>query len=137
MHKTRDFGLLLLRLGIGSMFVYHGWGKFFGGPPVWKSVGGAMGFVGISFVPTFWGFMAAFSEFIGGILMILGLGFQAALTLMCITMAVATTMHLSKGDGLSVASHAIENGIVFFSLIFIGPGRLSLDEKFKSGCCRQ
>jgi putative oxidoreductase len=46
-------------------------------------------------------------------------------------------MHLSKGDGLSVASHAIENGIVFFSLIFIGPGRLSLDEKFKSGCCRQ
>jgi putative oxidoreductase len=46
-------------------------------------------------------------------------------------MIVATSMHLSSGQGLGVASHAIEDGIVFLSLILIGPGKYSLDEKIK------
>ena len=36
-------------------------------------------------------------------------------------------MHLGKGDGLMGASHAIEAGILFLSLILIGPGRYSLN----------
>lgn len=42
-------------------------------------------------------------------------------------MAVAAAMHLGKGDGLGVASHAIEDGIAFLALVLAGGGRYSLD----------
>jgi len=127
--KYRNIGFLILRIGIGGMFVWHGSGKVFGGPEVWGKIGGAIGFLGIDFAPKFFGFLAAMSEFGGGICLILGLFFRPACFFMFCTMAVAATMHLSRGDGLQVASHAIEAGILFFSLIFIGPGEHTLDAK--------
>lgn len=129
--KCRDFGLLILRLGLGGMFIFHGAPKMFGGPETWGRVGMAAASLGINFAPAFWGFMAAFSEFVGGILLIMGLFFRPACMLMALTMSVATSMHFGRGDGLRGASHAIEAGIVFLSLIFIGPGRYSLDEWFR------
>jgi len=130
--KYRDMGLLILRVGMGAMFMVHGAPKIFGGPEVWEKVGMAMGSMGITFLPVFWGFMAAFSEFVGGLAVLLGVFIRPACGLLFITMVVATFMHLGKGDGLGGASHAIEAGIVFFSLILIGPGKYSLDERCKS-----
>ncbi len=113
------------------MFIFHGAPKMFGGPEKWEKLGMAMKFVGIEFIPVFWGFMAGFSEFIGGVCIIFGLFFRPACMLLVITMTVAATMHLEKGDGLKGASHAIESGVLFLSLILIGPGRYSIDEKLK------
>lgn len=124
-----DIGQLMLRLGIGSMFIYHGAPKIFGGPEKWEKLGMAMTSVGIDFMPVFWGFMASCSEFFGALCLILGLFFRPAVSFMAITMAVAASMHLTRGDGFGVASHAIENGILFLSLIIIGPGKYALDEK--------
>ncbi|HXV21874.1 MAG TPA: DoxX family protein [Desulfuromonadales bacterium] len=126
--KYREFGLLLLRLGIGAMFLYHGWPKLVGGPEKWEKVGLAMQFAGVHAVPTAWGLAAALSEFAGGLCLILGLFFRPACLLLTITMAVAANMHLGKGEGILAASHAIELGILFFSLLFIGPGRYSVDK---------
>lgn len=125
--KYRDFGLLLLRLGIGAMLVMHGLPKLTGGPDKWTQLGGAMQFVGISFMPVAWGLAAALSEFLGGILLVLGVLFRPVCLLLAVTMAVAASMHLGKGEGLMAASHAIELGILFGSLLFIGPGRFSID----------
>ena len=121
--KYRDFGLLVLRLGVGVMFLFHGWPKLMGGPVKWEALGTAMGYLGIHVIPVFWGLMAALSEFFGGVCLILGVVFRPACLLLLGTMAVAATMHLQRGDGLQVASHAIELGFVFFGLLFIGPGR--------------
>ena len=129
--KYKDIGLLILRLGIGGMFLFHGAPKIVGGPEKWEQLGMAMGNFGIHFLPVFWGFMASFAEFFGGIMLILGLFFRPACMLLTINMTVAASMHLSRGDGLGGASHAIEDGIVFLSLIFIGPGKYSLDERLK------
>ncbi len=126
--KYRDTGLLILRIGIGIMFIYHGAPKLAGGLAKWEKLGMAMNYVGVSFTPVFWGFMASISELFGGILIILGLFFRSACIFLAITMAVASIMHLGKGDGLSVASHAIEAGVLFFSLILIGPGKYSIDK---------
>lgn len=127
LNKFKDFGILILRIGIGGMFIFHGAPKMFGGPAVWERVGASMASVGINFVPVFWGFMAAFSEFIGGICIVLGLFFRPICILLTITMAVAANGILSRGEGLRKAAHPIEDGIVFLSLIFIGPGKYSLD----------
>jgi len=126
LNKYRDTGLLILRIGFGGMYLFHGWPKISGGPERWTKLGGAMGNLGIDIFPTFWGFLAAFSEFFGGLCLIFGLFFGWAALLMAATMAVAAVNHFSRGDGLSGASHAIENGIVLFCLIFIGPGKYSL-----------
>ena len=127
----RDIGLLILRLGVGAMFMVHGVPKIMAGPELWAKLGGAMGYFGIHFWPTFWGFLAAISEGGGGLLMILGLFFRPAMALMFITMAVAATHHLVSGDGIQKASHAIEAGTLFLSLIFIGPGKYTLTRLFK------
>lgn len=127
--RYRDFGLLVLRVGMGVMFIFHGWPLLIGGPAVWEKTGAAIAYVGIKAFPIFWGFMAAFSEFFGGIALILGLFFRPACMLLAITMAVAASMHIGKGEGLKAASQAIEAGVVFLSLVFIGPGTRSFGKK--------
>ncbi|KLT64693.1 DoxX family protein [Pedobacter sp. BMA] len=127
--KYRNTGLLLLRLGIGVMFIIHGFPKLAGGPHGWTGLGGSMKVVGINFLPVFWGFMAAATETFGGFLLIVGLFFRPACILLVFTMIVAALVHFGKGDGLQGASHAIESGILFLSLIFIGPGKYSVDKK--------
>ena len=64
LNKHRHIGLLVLRIGIGLMFILHGAPKLFGGPEKWGQIGGAMSSLGIGFAPAFWGFMAAVSEFL-------------------------------------------------------------------------
>jgi len=126
--QRRALGLLLLRLGLGFMFVVvHGGPKLLAGPERWSAVGMAMGSLGIQAFPVVWGFLAAASECVGGLCLMLGLFTRPAAFFMAMTMLVATIMHLTGGDGIQVASHAIEDGVVFASLILIGAGRYSLD----------
>ena len=128
-YPLHDFGILLLRAGTGFMFMMHGLPKIKGGPGFWELIGGSMANLGITFAPTFWGFMAAFAEFGGGFLILLGLFFRPVTVLLFITMVVATIMHVSKGEDFNGYSHALEAAILFFSLYFIVPGRISLDNK--------
>jgi putative oxidoreductase len=131
--RNLDVALLVLRVGIGaSMLLFHGWGKITGGPERWEAVGGAMGNLGLDFLPTFWGFLAAFSESIGSLLLALGLLFRPSAVLLAGTMAVASISHLSRpagapGAGFAGASHALELLCVFVALALVGPGRYSLD----------
>ncbi len=71
--------------------------------------------------------MAAFSESLGCVLIILGLFFRPACLLLLITLLIAMISDFKSG-GLAKASHAMELGIVFFSLIFLGPGKYSFDK---------
>lgn len=81
LEKHRDVGLLILRIGVGlGFFFYHGWEKLTGGPERWANVGGVMSRIGIDFGHTFFGFMAAISESLGGVLLAMGLFYQTGLS---------------------------------------------------------
>lgn len=127
--KYRDVGLLVLRIGLGAMFILHGYPKMMGGPEQWAELGQAVSNVGIHGGYPVWGFLAAFAEFGGGILLILGLFTRVAALLLLGTMIVAAATHLARGDGVTGASHAIEAASVFFGLLFLGPGRHSIDRR--------
>ena len=127
--RYRNSGLLILRVGLGAMMMVHGLPKIMGGPTGWEGLGGSMKVVGIDFLPTVWGFLAAISEGLGGFLLILGLFFRPVNMMLVFTMIIAALVHFAKGDGLSGASHAIELAVVFLGLIFIGPGKYSIDKK--------
>jgi putative oxidoreductase len=128
---AKDFGLLLIRLGLGvSMFVFHGYDKIMGGPERWEGVGGAMGNVGIAFMPVVWGFLAAFAESVGSILIVLGPLFRFATLMLAFNMFVAAMMHLNlptdnPASGLAGAEKAMVYMIVYVGLFFTGPGRFA------------
>ena len=125
-----SLGLLILRIGIGIMFMLHGAPKLLGGPERWEQIGQAMQNLGITFLPTFWGFMAGFAEFVGGLCLVLGLFWVPACLLLIFTMIIAAIMHISQGDPFPRYSHAVESAILFVSLIFIGAGQYRLSKKF-------
>lgn len=125
----RDVGLLILRIGIGVMFIMHGYPKITGGTEMWTKVGGAMSVFGIASAPAFWGFMASVAEFGGGICLVLGVAFRLACALMGFTMLVASLMLLKQGQGFVQASHPLELLVLFVALLFIGAGKFSLAEK--------
>ncbi|MEO3405872.1 DoxX family protein [Mucilaginibacter sp. CAU 1740] len=125
----KNTGLLITRVGLGIMFIYHGYPKLMGGPTGWEHTGEAMKYAGIHFWPTIWGLLAAATECFGGFLLIIGLAFRPVCILMLITLVVATLMHLRTGGGLGDASHAIEDTVVFAGLLFVGPGKYSVDKK--------
>ena len=123
-----DAGLLLIRAGIGLMFVIaHGWSKLVGGPERWEKIGASMDRFGIEHFHTFFGFMAAFAESFGALLLMLGLFHRWAAALLFFTMFVAASRHLMDGDGLGKASHAIEAAILFAGLFITGAGKYSFD----------
>lgn len=127
--RYRDAGLLLLRIGIGLFIAAaHGWGKISGGPETWTQLGQATQLIGLDILPAFWGFMSAFAEFVCGLLVVAGLLFRPALILLVLNMALAATRHIVTGQGSPEL--ALIYGIVFLSLLFIGPGRYSIDAFF-------
>lgn len=117
-----DFGLLFMRIGLGIIFMAHGLPKLTGGMQSWHWLGSQMALFGIQFFPVLWGFLAAFVEFFGGILLILGIGMRYTAFLLLCVMLVATAYHINKGDAFSVYSHPLSLAIVFIGFLFTGPG---------------
>jgi putative oxidoreductase len=127
--KYHDLGLLILRVGIGIMFMYHGYPKISGGVEAWLKVGSAMKFLGITMFPVVWGFMAAATEFFGGAAV--GLAARVASVFLGFTMVVAATFKFGTGAGFAGAAPAIELLFVFIGLLLMGPGKFSIDEQLK------
>lgn len=127
----KDLGLLIIRVGIGALFIIHGYPKIMGGSTQWLWLGNQMAAIGITFYPTFWGFLAACSELFGGVLLVLGLGTRFAAFFISCVMLVALSMHFSLGDAFGVYSHPLALLVVLVGLFFAGPGKLSLDAMMK------
>ena len=125
-----DWGLLILRLGLGSMFMAHGLQKafgFFGGPGVkgFSQMLSSLGF----FQPLFWAYLAAYLELCGGLLLILGLFTRGTALLLFILITVASIkVHLGKGFFLSNGGfeYTMIIASVCLALILMGPGKIAI-----------
>lgn len=128
--KYSNFGLLVMRAGVGAMMILHGLPKLTH-PDKWAGLGEAMGNLHIHFLYAFWGFMCALAEAVGGLFCILGLWFRPVSLLLLFNFVVAVLVHLydtgSLNERLNGASHALALCFVFFGFFFIGPGKFSVD----------
>jgi putative oxidoreductase len=126
--KLLQVGLFWLRNMVGLGIAHHGYGKIFGGhlDKFAESVS-QMGFP----MPMTFAWAAALSEFVGGILLILGLGTRFAAFFVFITMGVALFDH-HRLDPLKVKELAAAYWAITGTLILTGPGQWSLDNLFIS-----
>jgi putative oxidoreductase len=129
-----DLGLLIIRIGLGLMFVlYHGWPKLIGGHDEWRQTGRAVAYIGIHNGYTAWGFLVALLECGGGVCLVLGFATRPVTMALALEMCVAAVWsyfrHFPFGGGWSLAAHPFELAIVFLGLFFVGPGKHSIDSQ--------
>jgi putative oxidoreductase len=136
--SATDIGLFVLRLALGVIFIAHGGQKLFGlfgGPGLAATVDTFDKFLGI---PVPLAYLAVFTEFFGGVALVVGLLSRLAGLGLAVTMVVATfKAHLANGFFLTsgqppYSTIGYEYNLALFAMalavVFTGPGRLALSD---------
>ena len=128
--KTRpDAALLLIRLMVGVVFVFHGSQKAFGvfGGPGIEGFAGWLGSMGFP-LPTLNAYLAAGTELLGGIALLTGVGLRLISLPLVFTMLVAAiSVHWGS---FSAQANGMEYPLTLAAVVaglgLAGPGRYSL-----------
>lgn len=123
--KLQSLGLLWLRVLMGTGIAYHGYGKVFGG----HMDQFREGVISLG-MPAEMAWVAALSEFLGGICVALGLGTRIAAFFVFSTMSVAAFLAHAH-DPLAKKELALAYWTISGALIFLGAGDFSLDARLK------
>ena len=128
-YNDPDIGLVFMRIIFGTfMFFNHGYSKLIGGINRWERLGSALtDFIGLSFLQTFFGLMAALSESVFSLFIVLGLLTRLSSSLLFMTMFIASVHHLVDNE---LPEMAILYASFCVLLLVSGPGKYSLDKYF-------
>ena len=132
-----DLALLILRVSAGLIFLPHGWSKVFGDQ---GAAGFAADIAANYHIPTVLGYVAAYAEVAGAILLIAGFLTRLDALLLAGTMFVAAFI-VQLPDALfevqpgAIKAFAVLRGIelplslfaICLALLLLGAGRISLD----------
>jgi len=124
LEKLKPLALLLLRVALGVIFVYHGYPKLFGHTRQTMDAFGHMGF------PPYFAYLAGVIEFFGGCLLIIGLFTRIAGLLIAGEMAVALVqVHKILEDPRAVHNYEFPLALATaaFALASLGAGLISFD----------
>jgi putative oxidoreductase len=125
-HKKLDIALLIFRLVLGCAFIYHGWGKV-------SDMSGTIVMFSSMGVGTFMTYVAAYTEFLGGLAIFTGVVTRLAGIFLSIFMLTAIYLvHLDKGYSMMSGGYEYQllllAGVVLVWLV--GPGKYSVHERF-------
>ena len=130
--RLQPLALLVMRLSLGIIMSVHGYHKVFGGLQHFAHMIGGMG------LPTWLGYVSAFTELLGGLLIMVGFFTRAAAFAICINLAVAIwKVHLHNGL-LGSPDHPgfefpLAAATLAFALIFFGAGPIAIDHVLRGG----
>lgn len=119
----QPLALLVLRLVLGVIIVGHGYPKVFGALSHHVQVVSGLG------LPGWLAYLSAAAEFLGGILVILGLFTRCAALAILINMGVAIAKVHWKNSLLGQGGYQfpLACAAIAFALIFFGAGPIALD----------
>lgn len=121
--RLQPLALFIMRLALGAVMVTHGYHKVFGGLHHHAQMVAGLG------LPGWLGYVSAFAEFFGGLLVLVGLLTRLAAFAICVDMAVAIwKVHWHNGlTGEKGYEFPLALGAIAFALIFLGSGPIALD----------
>jgi putative oxidoreductase len=126
--KYRETGLLLIRGSLGLIFIILIAPVLWSGEGSWERFGSAMRHLDFHSHYKFWGFVGAVLGCAGGVLMVLGLFFRLGVLLtLTVTLVHLVAVWESHGD-FQARLPALEMAILLVGLLFIGPGKYSVDK---------
>ena len=133
--RLQPLALLVVRLTLGAIMTVHGYHKVFGGLHQSAYVVGSMG------LPSWLGYVSAFTELLGGLLILVGFFTRPAAVAICINLCVAIwKVHLHNGLLGSPDRPGFEFPLaaatLAFALIFFGAGPIALDHVLRGGSSR-
>lgn len=123
--KYSDFGLLLLRVSLGVLFIIVVAPILMGGSGAWSRFGSGIRVIGFHSHFGVWGFIGSLLACAGAVLMIFGLFFRLGV-LVCLVVALLHAF--SAGRNLHALLVPLELVAILLSLLFIGPGKYSVDK---------
>ncbi len=126
--KYREAGLLLMRVALGVLFVVLTAPVLLSGPSRWGSFGSGIRSVGLASNYQFWGFLGALAGCVGAVLMIFGLFFRPGVLLVLAITLVHTVGAFDGGGTVRGNLAAIELCAMLVGLLFVGPGKYSVDK---------
>jgi putative oxidoreductase len=122
--KYREGGLLMIRLALGVLFIILMGPVLLSGHSAWAHNGEAIRALGLHAHFQFWGFLGALLGCIGGALMIFGLFFRLGVLLVLLI----TLVHLLGIANYRSHLDAIELFVILLGILFVGPGKYSVDK---------
>jgi putative oxidoreductase len=131
--RLQPLALLALRVVLGTVMIGHGYGKVFHG-----GLARHVHFVATLGLPSWLAYFSAFTEFFGGILIIVGVLTRFVSLLVIIDMAVAIwKVHWKNGMfGKGGYEFPLALATIAFALIFFGAGPIALDTIRATGAPR-
>jgi putative oxidoreductase len=126
LNRFQSLGALVLRLVLGTIMVRHGYDKIIPSGALYSF----SHMVTHIHLPVWLGYVAAFTEFFGGILLIVGLLTRIAAFMTAIDMAVAIIKIHLHGGIIGPNSFALPLALfaIALMLVFTGCGWLGLDD---------
>jgi len=130
--RLQPLALLLMRLALGAIMVAHGYHKVFGGLHHHAQMVASMG------LPAWLGYVSAFTEFLGGLMILAGFFTRAAAGAVCVNLVVAIwKVHLHNGligsPDRPGYEFALAAATLAFALIFFGSGPIAIDHVLRGG----
>lgn len=121
--RLQPLALLVMRLALGAVMLVHGYHKVFGGLHHHAQFVAGLG------LPAWTAYLSSFTEFLGGVLVILGLFTRVAAFAICIDMSVAIAkVHFHNGlTGNGGYEFPLALAALAFALIFFGAGPIAFD----------
>ncbi len=123
-----------MRLVLGAAMIYHGYPKVipaggFHRGNTFSALEHHAHFVSTLGFPYWLGYISALTEFLGGLLILLGLLTRFAAFMIACDMAVALVM-VNRHHGYSGSEYGLALLVIALMLLFNGAGNLALDRKF-------
>ncbi len=133
LNNLQPWGAFFLRLVLGCAMIYHGFDKViphgvFHGGNTFSALDHHGHYVASLGLPYWLGYVSALTEFIGGILIVLGLLTRFAAFLITCNMLVAIVV-VNRHHGYSGSEYSLALFVIAVMLLFYGGGACALDRK--------
>ena len=130
--RKMNFGLLFMRLGLAAVLLIHALPKLFGGTAAWKKLWMSLEFESIGLPGAIVGLAVLLIESVTALCLLSGYFFRVACALLSFLYGLYFFGYFYYKSGyVTLTLWSLGLALVYFGLIYIGPGRYAVSVKLE------